>query len=115
MSYSIRRCRLHLTKTNSGVFELEISGYQANIYLNGEPVQDHSQGVGATDSFSTPVTFIPGRNILAVRYTALDGFDDREMTFRIFHWNISELSDKNYGRWQIKDSSGLRRYEFEVK
>ena len=72
---------------DKGVFEIEIRGYRAHVFLNGEPVLEYPTGVSSRRSDSAPVTFKPGRNILAVRYSALEGAVEKEMVLRVFRWN----------------------------
>ena len=103
-----------VTAFDRGVFEMEISGYEAYVYINGEPVVDFPAGVIGSRKVSSPVSFRAGRNILAIRYTALEGVQQPLMDFRIFRWDIQSLKDEEFGNWSISNRKGLRRFEFNV-
>jgi len=99
---------------DQGVFEIEVNGYQVDVYLNGEPIIESLQGATSRRKSSAPVSLKPGRNVLALSYTALADVGEREMVFKVFRWNFATLTDENFGQWRIDDTSGLRRYEFTV-
>jgi len=99
----------------SGVVELQLSGYQAHVFLNGEEVMAAVEGGASHRSLSAPVFMKPGRNLLAVRYAVQEGADNPDMQLRVFRWNLAEMRDEDLGRWKIGDVRGLRRYEFNVK
>jgi hypothetical protein len=102
-------------KFGSGVFELQISGYQATVYLNGERIQNHAQGISQQKTFSTPVTLKQGRNMVAIQYSAMEGQTDREMVFKVVHLDVHDLKEKDFGTWRLDDRGGLRHFEFHYK
>ena len=99
---------------DSGVFELTIEGYKAFAYINGEKIHEFPGGVYKRRTYSSPIKLKPGRNILAIRYVALEGVPHPEMTFRVFRWDLKSLQDENLGKWQITNQQGLRRVEFHL-
>jgi len=99
---------------DSAVFELEIEGYVAFAYINGETILERPDGVAQRQTFTSPVKLQTGRNILAIRYSALPGSHQPEMTYRVFRWNLKTLQDEELGTWSIHNQHGLRRVEFYV-
>jgi exo-1,4-beta-D-glucosaminidase len=69
--------------------------YKANLYLNGKPIADASQVIGAWRTYEFNVTSAvkPGRNVLALQVWA-QGVTDLGITF--VDWNPSP-PDKNMG------------------